>query len=88
MDGVTDPQETIESDAIREDAIENGEDLLTERLDRFADALGQEETFEILVRWRCERAGHEFEVVIEGNQPTTIRCARAECHETWRVEGK
>ena len=37
----------------------------------------------MLIRWRCDRSGHEFEVMVAESEPEMVICGR--CGHQWSV---
>ena len=77
-----DPQETTEFDAMAENG-EPVEERLLAYLTRYADARGEEHTNALLIRWRCDRSGHDFEVMVSNDEPEMVICGR--CGLQWSV---
>ena len=78
-------QETTEFDALDQPA-ENGEPIeehLLSYLSRFADIRGDDYVDGMLIRWRCDRSGHEFEVMVAESEPEMVICGR--CGHQWTV---
>ena len=76
-------QETTEFDALEQNDAEPVEEHLLSYLSRFSDLRGDDYVDGLLIRWRCDRSGHEFEVMVAESEPEMVICGR--CGHQWSV---